>query len=324
MAFLDNSGDIILDAVLTDTGRYRLAKGDGSFKIEKFALGDDEIDYSLYNKNHPSGSAYYDLDILQTPVLEALTDNSSALKSKLISISRTDLLFLPVMKLFTAESTSVEENPGGPTFDQKNYFIVCADLKTESYFTGSSTGSPARGVFFSQTRVATGGNKVVVHQGLDTTQITPSRTLEPELIETVYMAEFDNRLGNLFGGGTGNQLDVSYIDDDQIATYLISRQTNGGRNVLTIPATLINGQPSNESSIRGPRGTSLNLSIAANLELATSTYLFEQLGSVLENFQTPSSATPDLYYIDTNLRITGATTGYRIDIPIRFVKWKND
>ena len=48
MAFLDNSGDIILDAVLTDTGRYRLAKGDGSFKIVKFALGDDEINYGLY------------------------------------------------------------------------------------------------------------------------------------------------------------------------------------------------------------------------------------------------------------------------------------
>ena len=51
MAFLDNSGDIILDAVLTDTGRMRLAKGDGSFRIAKFALGDDEIDYALYNKN---------------------------------------------------------------------------------------------------------------------------------------------------------------------------------------------------------------------------------------------------------------------------------
>ena len=83
MAFLDNSGDIILDAVLTDTGRFRLAKGDGSFKITKFALGDDEVDYALYNKNHPSGSAYYDLELLQTPVLEAFTNNTSMLKSKL-------------------------------------------------------------------------------------------------------------------------------------------------------------------------------------------------------------------------------------------------
>ncbi len=73
MAFLDNSGDIILDAVLTDLGRERLSRGDGSFRITKFALGDDEIDYALYrNANsalgaHPSGSAYYDIQILQTP-----------------------------------------------------------------------------------------------------------------------------------------------------------------------------------------------------------------------------------------------------------------
>ena len=64
MAFLDNSGDIILDAVLTDTGRKRLAKGDGSFRITKFAFGDDEINYTLYDLNHASGSAYFDLNIL--------------------------------------------------------------------------------------------------------------------------------------------------------------------------------------------------------------------------------------------------------------------
>ena len=86
MAFLDNSGDIILDAVLTDTGRLRMAQGDGSFKITKFALGDDEINYGLYNKDHLSGSAYYDLEVLQTPVLEAFTNNTSNLKSKLVTM----------------------------------------------------------------------------------------------------------------------------------------------------------------------------------------------------------------------------------------------
>ena len=99
MAFLDNSGDIILDAVLTDTGRLRMAQGDGSFKITKFALGDDEVNYSLYNKDHASGSAYYDLEVLQTPVLEAFTNNTSNLKSKLISMTRTNVLYMPTLKL---------------------------------------------------------------------------------------------------------------------------------------------------------------------------------------------------------------------------------
>ena len=64
MAFLDNSGDIILDAVLTDAGRQRMARGE--FKIVKFALGDEEINYELFNGTHPSGSAFSDLQIMQS------------------------------------------------------------------------------------------------------------------------------------------------------------------------------------------------------------------------------------------------------------------
>ena len=59
MSFLDNSGDIILDAVLTDAGRERLARGDGTFKITKFAFGDDEINYELYDGTDSRGSAFF-------------------------------------------------------------------------------------------------------------------------------------------------------------------------------------------------------------------------------------------------------------------------
>ena len=93
MGFLDNSGDIILDAVLTDHGRKVLAKGDGSFQISKFALGDEEIDYSLYDTTNVNGSAYYDLEILQTPVLEAFTDNAVSMKSKLVTYESLDNSF---------------------------------------------------------------------------------------------------------------------------------------------------------------------------------------------------------------------------------------
>ena len=100
MAFLDNSGDIILDAVLTDTGRRRLARRDGTFKVAKFALGDDEINYRLFNACHASGSAYFDLEVLQTPVLEAFTDPESLMHHRLMSLSRNDILYLPIIELF--------------------------------------------------------------------------------------------------------------------------------------------------------------------------------------------------------------------------------
>jgi hypothetical protein len=94
MAFLDNSGDIILDAVLTDLGRKRMAEG--NFRITQFALGDDEIDYSLYDATHPSGSAYYDLEILQTPVFEAFTQTNANINYGLLSL-RDDLLYIPTL-----------------------------------------------------------------------------------------------------------------------------------------------------------------------------------------------------------------------------------
>ena len=56
MAYLDNT-EITVDAILTKKGREKLAAGDG-LNITKFALGDDEVDYTLYEPAHPKGSAY--------------------------------------------------------------------------------------------------------------------------------------------------------------------------------------------------------------------------------------------------------------------------
>lgn len=311
MAFLDNSGDIILDAVLTDTGRYRLAKGDGSFKITKFALGDDEIDYSLYNKDNASGSAYYDLDILQTPIMEALTDNASALKSHLITISRTDLLFLPVIKLFDQNSPI-----NGKSYNNNGYFIVASDADSESEFRNSN--GVANGVFFTALKADSSANNIVVDQGLDTTSVSALQPLSADLNETSYMIVMDNRLGSLYGttGTAGSPIaasprNPSYIDDDQMATYLLSLQQEGS-NITAIPVTENGTDPSN-SSIRGPRGTRMSLKLAASSELQTSNYLFEQLGFLSGSFNV----------IDTNIRITGVTTGFRIDIPVRYVKLNN-
>ena len=117
MAFLDNSGDIILDAVLTDAGRARLASGDGSFKISKFAFADDEINYAKYDKTNTNGSAYYAIDILSTPVFEAFTNNASSMKSKLVSIARTNLLYLP-------DTTEISKNQSlDPTLVETHYII---------------------------------------------------------------------------------------------------------------------------------------------------------------------------------------------------------
>ena len=84
MAYINNE-TITVDAVLTKKGRELLA-AKGGLNITSYALADDEIDYTLYQPNHPQGSAYYDLAIRNTPVFEAFTDETQVLKYKLVTL----------------------------------------------------------------------------------------------------------------------------------------------------------------------------------------------------------------------------------------------
>ena len=87
MGYLDNSS-ITVDAILTKVGRQLLARNDGSFKITQFALGDDEIDYMLFNETHPNGTQYAAEAIENMPLIEAMPDGSNMMQSKLITLAR--------------------------------------------------------------------------------------------------------------------------------------------------------------------------------------------------------------------------------------------
>jgi hypothetical protein len=300
MAFLDNSGDIILDAVLTDTGRYRLAKGDGSFKIVKFALADDEINYASYDKDHVSGSAFFDLTVLQTPVLEAFTNNTSTMNSKLISIPRTNLLFLPTMKI---------NEVVGSKLHTSGSFFVAVDEDTETSFDMSNAG------WLAGATLTTTGGSIKIDQGLDTTEIPPSFAIDADLVETQYIIEIDDRLGKIAEPKGSNFASMSFRDDDNIASYFLSLGTDTNfvsKNVNKLAST-------GTESIAGPRGTTLDFRILSSLELNTSTYLFTQIGSTATMVD-KDSANQSVRFIDSIVRVTGATTGTRVDIPVRFIK----
>jgi hypothetical protein len=299
MAFLDNSGDIILDAVLTDTGRYRLAKGDGSFRITKFALGDDEINYANYDKEHPSGSAFFDLDVLQTPILEAFADNAASMKSKLISIPRTNLLYLPVLKLNELFEKTAMHTSGA--------FMVAVDKDTQDTISVVNN-QLVDGIILGET--LDGGTHIRVDQGLDTDEITPSVTIDSDLVETQFIIEIDNRLGKI-ASLNGQVAKVSFIDDDNVASYFLSLGTD-----LNYVEENTNRETDATQTIAGPRGTILKFRIQSSLELNTSDFLFTQLG----NTTTMAPNSTSVQKIDSIVRVTGATTGYRLDIPVRFVK----
>ena len=92
-----NNQIITVDAVLTRKGRELLA-ANGGLNITSYALADDEIDYTLYQPNHPQGSAYYDLAIRNTPIFEAFTDETQLLKYKLVTLP-AGVTSIPVISL---------------------------------------------------------------------------------------------------------------------------------------------------------------------------------------------------------------------------------
>tara|TARA_R110000744_G_scaffold333752_1_gene439149 strand:+ start:67 stop:732 length:666 start_codon:yes stop_codon:yes gene_type:complete len=87
MGYLNNQ-IVTVDAILTKKGRELLALGGDAFTITQFALSDDEVDYTLYNPNHPSGSAYYGEAIENMPLLEAFPDETQMMKYKLVTLPR--------------------------------------------------------------------------------------------------------------------------------------------------------------------------------------------------------------------------------------------
>ena len=336
MAFLDNSGDIILDAVLTDTGRFRMARGD--FRISKFALGDDEIDYSLFNKNHPSGSAYYDLEVLRTPLMEALTNNTSTMKSKLLTITRTNILHLPVLKLLdggntTGDGTTVSENLSLVEQTKLNAttggFIITCNAATELSTVLSPAEPTKNGIMKGSNQNVLNNSSVFigVERGLDTTEISPQVRMPATLQETQFIIEADYRLGAIVDKN-GTPVPVSFIDDDQIASYYISEGTTDTAVPIVIPQLddlrtdeNVNSAGVSAHKIRGPRDRVVQFKIAPSINLTTSDFLFDKLGSTLTGVTISGfAATQNFKIIDSIVRLTSATTAYSIDIPVRYIK----
>jgi hypothetical protein len=308
MGFLDNSGDIILDVVLTDHGRMLLAKGDGSFQITKFALSDEEIDYSLYNKNHPSGSAYYDLEILQAPILEAFTNNGSTMKTRLQTYTNMELLFLPVLRLNEQTLSNKRASNGA--------FMIPVNAETEDN-SGSSVksgigrnldGSIREGFIFGESLI---GTSIKVDEGMDTTEISPKRRLDDELKETSYTVQMDNRLCKLVDA-QGTLASFDYLDDDNVGYYTVDL---GDTFVTEITVDTVSAS----EVIQGPRGTRLEFRLQSSMDLNTSSYLFQQLGGTV-TMDTEAGGTVSTQFIDSNIRIVGIKTGVMIDVPVRFLR----
>ena len=206
MAYLNNE-EITIDAILTKKGREKLASGEG-LNITQFALGDDEIDYSLYEPAHPKGSAYYDTAIKAIPITEASPDETQVLRYKLVTLPKGTTK-IPKVE-FGVPSISVNQNSGQvsltPTTSPAGnkttgYTLVLANKNAGSIVgLGATAGSGTVPVFLGDEITTT----AAVEKGTTFTFIpNPSITQTIKTTISVY--------GNETGGSQTIPVTITYV-----------------------------------------------------------------------------------------------------------------
>ena len=182
MGYLNNT-TVTVDAILTKKGRELLARNDGSFRITQFSLADDEIDYTLYNSNHPSGSAFYGEAIENMPILEAFPDETQTMKYKLLTLPRGTAK-LPVLELgYTTitlrQGASLSITPQtlnylgtDSTFEASGYTATIGDSRTLSNFEGVGVNTPAATNLNATTTVGTNVSLTVIGTTINLTATT--------------------------------------------------------------------------------------------------------------------------------------------------------
>jgi hypothetical protein len=172
MAYLNNTA-VTVDAILTTKGRELLARGDGSFAITQFALSDDEIDYTMYNPTHPSGSAFYGQAIDNMPLLEAFPNENQIMKYKLATLPRgtakLPVLDLGISSIILKQGASLTLTPQtlnylGNTnvFETSGYTATISDVRTLSTFTGVGINTPAVTALNATVTVGTNVSKTII------------------------------------------------------------------------------------------------------------------------------------------------------------------
>ena len=217
MGYLNNQV-VTVDAILTKKGRQLLAQNNGSFRITQFALADDEIDYTLYNPNNASGSAYYGEAIENMPLLEAFPDDSQIMKYKLATLPRGTAV-LPVLSLDGYSAISLKQGASLALTPQTLNYLGNAAINETSGYTAT----------IADVRLLSTFNGIGVQSTAATQQNTTSTTtLGTNVSSTVIGTQINLRattVNTLFG--SNSQLNT---------TLTVVGLDSGAR--LTIPVTI--------------------------------------------------------------------------------------
>ena len=354
MSFLDNSGTIILDAILTDIGRQRMTQG--RFKITKVAYGDDEIDYRLYRKDAAAerGSEWTiwlgtqtprltDQSILSQSCFEALNQPSAVINYGLTSFERNDLIYLPTLKVnsgTTGNATIIKQHAGfSKPYQGVHYLSVNSETTKKLTTALGDTNYILENNSFTNTRL-------VVESGIDNTGLDGNSKnckafiMQTGLLDSYYYIYADSRFFShimtstkdaIFKNNANGELTANFksfkrrirtsipTPIDQYDSYMAKGALNrvySNNNVGQLTAQTL-------SAIAGPRGSVMALGLATVNEIggssgATRNQKYNIFGST---GQTVFGGSDKYDFIDTTVYIVGGVSNAQVQIPVRIIRY---
>jgi hypothetical protein len=335
MALQNRAGTIILDAILTDTGRKRMAEG--SFKIAKFSLGDDEIDYEGYNNTKAAVTDGEGGQILSTPVFEAFNAEHANINYGLISYARQDLYYIPELQINHRVTGALNPYQG-------SYYIAANDETHDKLKEG-----------FGDTRYiarneAVIGSKVIIESGINAQELVGteeernSYILDKQLLDRYYNVYCDNRyITNIVHASTKSKfknyrdgtvivaLEPLYPAPPTSMTPAIEFYNTYIANGIHNQIWFYEGDPGTPardvSAILGPRGSvvALNFTIDPRLTTvsqATRSYLYSVYGNINETIHPAVDGIDYKYdFIETTIYVEGITSAARVQVPLRIARY---
>ena len=339
MAFKNTSNTIIIDAVFTELGRKKIAKG--KFKVVKFSLGDDELDYSLFEPASASFESYTP-ELESQPLLEAYSDHTKNIEYGLMSYTRNDLLYLPVLKINSKTEVSAQpQNMGTGSF----YYLSVNDETTTKLNQIQTTSGSQFGFLTSNVPEKT---KIIIESGLD---VVPDLSwmsyeerdkylVKTNLLDQNFFVLADNRFIDKILGASPTSKFRNYPDGlvevnfeslraahatsypnqfDKYVTFLIM----GIPNHMSDHGIAFEGLANRTSALGGLKGTvtAFNLIVEPSLKInstGTRDFKYQEYGKI---DQTLFDEVNKFDYIETPLYVVGTTSNARIHVPLRIIRY---
>ena len=327
MAFLDNSGTIILDAILTDIGRKRMAQG--KFRISKFTLGDDEMDYTLVDVDNA------DYDKLETlSEFEALNQDNAVVNYGLRNYLSDDILYVPQIKINEKKNSFVKKYTSESTY----YYLSVNDETTDKL--KSLLGSTE--YFLENYRLDR--NKLVFESGIDDEKIPRNEIareryiLNYNLLDRYFIISCDNRFvekllvvksdKSFYENDAGNNLYFNFQNLQEVPHVSLNKvlQNFNSYMAVGIDNMIINhgtGKDTSHSAITGPRGTicAMNLKLKDELTVNTNSNSDFRYSKFGKTDQILFGGSDKFDHIDTTIYIRGVSSSARLLIPVRILRY---